>query len=141
MHLSSVPEQRSFQMDTDIHAGSTRIVKALKQDWEESGWSLERLGDKLERDPAQLSRIFDGKGANPPPDLLAWAAANGPNRRTLAALNDVGGCVAPRPKPPAQAKHWYAATLEVLDEMGIGEVVRERARLKLPKYVEREDAP
>jgi transcriptional regulator with XRE-family HTH domain len=132
--VADEPEQRNL-LPESLSDAARRVVKGIRQDVEESGWSLDRLAERLQRDPAQLSRILDGKGANPPADLLAWAAENGPNRRTLAVLSDLSGCVAPRPKPPAEVKHWFAAQCEVLDEMGIGEIVRERARLKLPKYL------
>lgn len=137
------PEQRNL-LPEPLDDAARRIVKALRLDVDESGWSLDRLAEKLQRDPAQLSRILDGKGANPPADLLAWAAENGPHRRTLAILSDLSGCVAPRPRPPAEVKHWYAAQCEVLDEMGIAEIVRDRARQKLAKFVaaeREEDAP
>lgn len=135
------PQQRNLNIGNEMDDAAARVRRALKQDQEESGWSLDRLAEHLQRDPAQLSRIFDGKGANPPSDLIAWAAKYGPHRRTVAVLNDLSGCTAPRPKPPALPAHWFAAYSEVLDEMGIHEVVRERARARLAKFIAAEEAP
>lgn len=135
------PQQRSLGLGDELADAADRVRRAVKLDVDESRYGLERLSEKLQRDPAQVSRMLDGKGANPSWDLIAWAVENGPNHHALAVLNEIGHCVAPRPKPPALPAHWFAAQNEVLDEMGIAEVVRDRARQKLPKFQSADDVP
>jgi transcriptional regulator with XRE-family HTH domain len=127
------PVQRSFRgvlRDSHEEEGG-RIVAALFDDVDSTGFSDDELEERTGVAAAQLSRIRHGQ-AHAPGKLLAWAIEQSRYRppRVVVAI-----CAAAegefRPKPPPSVEERHAATLDVLHEMGIGEVVVERVARKL----------
>ena len=99
---------------------------ALWEDLDSTGYSDDDLADRTGVGSAQLSRIRTGQ-AHPPRKLIAWAIDNSrhrPSRYVVAVCTVAEGEFKPKPPPSVEERH--AATLDVLHEMGIEEVVRER---------------
>jgi hypothetical protein len=107
------------------------IVSALFEDLDSTHIGDEGIADKTGVEKAQLSRIRQGK-AHPPGRLIVWAIDN---TRHQPARVVVAVCAAAegefKPKPPPSVEDRHAATLDVLHEMGIGEVVTAKVQRKL----------
>jgi hypothetical protein len=107
------------------------IVDALMEDLDSTGLSDDELGERTGVEKAQLSRVRQHK-AHAPGKLIAWAIDNSRHQpaRVVAAV-----CAAAegefRPKPPPSVEDRHAATLDVLHDMGIVDVVREKVARRL----------
>jgi hypothetical protein len=132
-NAAGTPEQRSFRgvIRATCEDEGSRIVAGLMEDIDSTGFSDEEIAERTPVGAAQLSRIRT-RQAHPPGALIAWAIENSRHRppHVVVAINDcAGGEFKPRPPPSVEDRH--AATLDVLHEMGIGEVVVERVARKL----------
>lgn len=130
---AGTPVQRSFRgviRDSYEEEGG-RIVTALAADLDSTGLSDKEIEERTGVGAAQLSRIRNGQ-AHPPGALLAWAIEQS---RHMPARVLVAICAAGegefKPRPPPSVEDRYAATYEVLGEMGIDEVVLARVARKL----------
>jgi hypothetical protein len=102
------------------------IHAALWEDIDSTGFSDDDLADRTGISGAQLSRIRT-RQAHAPDKLVTWAIDNSrhrPPRYVVAVCTVAEGEFKPKPPPSVEDRH--AATLEVLHDMGIEEVVRER---------------
>lgn len=102
------------------------LHEALWEDLDSTGYSDDDLADRTEVGAAQLSRIRT-RQAHAPQKLITWAVDNSrhrPPRYTIAICTISEGEFKPKPPPSVEDRH--AATLDVLHEMGIEEVVREK---------------
>jgi transcriptional regulator with XRE-family HTH domain len=131
--VTESPVQRSFRgvIRESYEDEGGRILAALISDLESMHLSDEEIEDRTGVASAQLSRIRHGQ-AHPPARLLAWAIEQSRNRppAVVVAMCAVAeGEFKPRPPPSVEERH--AATLDVLEEMGIREVVVERVAKRL----------
>jgi hypothetical protein len=128
-NAEGAPVQRGMRgvirLATYEEEGSS-IVRAVMEDVDSTGYSDEVLEERIGVGAAQLSRIRSGQ-AHVPGKLMAWAIENSRHRpaRTLVAVCAAGEGEF-KPKPPPSVEERHAATLDVLEEMGIGGVVREK---------------
>lgn len=127
------PVQRSFRgviRETYEEQGA-HLLAALFSDLESTRLSDDEIEDRTGVAAAQLSRIRHGQ-AHPPLKLIAWGIEQTRNRPPAFA---VATCAAAegefKPKPPPSVEERHAATVDVLHEMGIDEVVRERVAKRL----------
>ena len=132
-HVAGAPTQRSFRgvIRESYEDEGARIVDALAADLDSTGLSDKEIEERTGVGAAQLSRIRS-RQAHPPGALLAWAIENSRHRpaRTLVAVCAAGeGEFNPRPPPSVEDRH--AATLDVLHEMGIAEVVAAKVARRL----------
>lgn len=132
-NAAGAPVQRSFRgVIRESHEDEgLRIVAALFDDIDSTGFSDDEIEDRTGVAAAQLSRIRHGQ-AHAPGKLIAWAIEQSRIRppRVVAAV-----CAAAegefRPKPPPSVEERHAAVLDVLHDMGIGEVVLGKVARKL----------
>jgi hypothetical protein len=122
---AETPVQRSFRgVLRDLHEeAGEHFTDALFEDLDSTHRSDEELGDLAGVDKAQLSRIRRHQ-AHPPGKLISWAIENTrirPPAYVAAVCASADGEFMPRPPPSVEDRH--EATLRVLHEMGIGEVV------------------
>jgi transcriptional regulator with XRE-family HTH domain len=132
-NAAGAPVQRSFRgvIRATCEGEGSRIVAGLMEDLDSTGYSDEEIAERTPVGAAQLSRIRTGQ-AHPPGALIAWAIEQSRHRppHVVVAICAVAeGEFKPRPPPSVEERH--AATLDVLHEMGIGEVVVERVARKL----------
>jgi transcriptional regulator with XRE-family HTH domain len=127
------PVQRSFRgvIRENYEEEGALIIAALAKDLESTGYSDAEIEERTTVAAAQLSRIRSGQ-AHPPGKLLAWAIEQSRIRPPAVV---VAICAAAegefKPKPPPSVEERHAATLDVLHDMGIVEVVREKVARKL----------
>lgn len=125
--------QRSFRgvIRGQYEDEGDHIVDALLDDIDSTGLGDDEVGQRIDMDKAQISRIRQHK-AHPPGRMFAWAidnSRNKPPRVVVAICSAAEGEFKPKPPPSVEERH--AATLDVLHEMGIGEVVRERVARRM----------
>jgi transcriptional regulator with XRE-family HTH domain len=131
--VAESPVQRSFRgvIRESYEDEGGRILSALIADLDSTNLSDEEIEERTGVASAQLSRIRHGQ-AHPPAKLVAWAIEQSRNRPPAVV---VAVCAVAdgefRPKPPPSVEERHAATLDVLHEMGIGEVVVERVAKRL----------
>lgn len=131
--VAGLPVQRSFRgvLRQSYEIEGESIVSALLEDLDSTGLPDDEIADRVQMEKAQLSRIRH-KQAHPPGKLIAWGIEQSRHRppRVVAAV-----CATAdgeyRPKPPPSVEERHAATLDVLHEMGIGDVVVERVARRL----------
>lgn len=108
-----------------------QIIDALMEDLDSTGRPDEDIADRAGVERAQLARIRQHK-MHPPGRLIAWAIDNSrhqPPQVVVAICAAAEGEFKPKPPPSVEDRH--AATLDVLHEMGIAEVVRDRVARRL----------
>ncbi len=105
--------------------GAERLWRAASRDVAEGPLEAQDIAEKLELDPASVSRMLKGK-QNPTWELLAFLHLECPQKHLLRAEADVADQEV-RPKPPPSAAEELAAQRLVLADMGILEVVRQKA--------------
>ena len=126
--------QRAFRgvlRETSYELEGEAFTDALVEDLDSTGLTDDEIAERSKVDKAQLSRIRH-KQAHAPGKLIAWAidqSRNRPPHYVAAICTTAEGEFKPRPPPSVEDRH--AATLDVLHEMGIHEVVRERVARKL----------
>ena len=130
---AGTPAQRSFRgvIRESYEDEGSRIVSALAEDLESTGLSDKEIEERTGVGAAQLSRIRNGQ-AHPPGALLAWAieqSRHRPAHVVVAVCAVAEGTFTPKPPPSVEERH--AATLDVLHEMGIGDVVVAKVARKL----------
>jgi transcriptional regulator with XRE-family HTH domain len=126
-------QQRSFRgvIRESYEEEGARVLAALCSDIESTGLSDDEIEERTGVAAAQLSRIRHG-AAHPPAKLLTWAIEQSrirPAAVVVAICSVADGEF--RPKPPPSVEERHAATVDVLREMGIHEVVRERVSKRL----------
>lgn len=131
--VAGVPVQRSFRgvLRQSYEIEGESIVSALLEDLDSTGLPDDEIADRVQMEKAQLSRIRH-KQAHPPGKLIAWGieqSRHRPPRVVVAVCATADGEY--RPKPPPSVEERHAATLDVLHEMGIGDVVVERVARRL----------
>ncbi len=119
------PAQRSFRgvLRNGYEEEGEHLTDALFEDLDSTGLSDEEIEDRTEVAAAQLSRIRQHK-AHAPGKLITWAIENSRHRPAhylVAVCASAEGTFTPRPPPSVEERH--EATLQVLHDMGIGEVV------------------
>lgn len=102
-----------------------RLARGAHESVTGSRWESQEIADRLNMDPASVSRILRGK-QNPTWELLAFIHLECPDKNLLRAEADLADHEA-RPKPPPSASEELAAERMVLAEMGILEVVKQKA--------------
>lgn len=127
------PTQRSFRgvIRESYEDEGGRILAALVEDLDSTHLTDEEIEERTGVGAAQLSRIRHAV-AHPPTKLLAWAIEQSRNRPpavVVAVCAVAEGTFTPRPPPSVEERH--ATTLDVLHEMGIEEVVRDRVAKRL----------
>jgi hypothetical protein len=127
------PMQRSFRgvLRREHEEEGEHLRAALNADLESTHYTDEELEERVEIDRAQLSRIRTGK-AHAPWKLVVWAADN--SRLRPPAIVCAVCAVAEgefKPKPPPSVEDRHAAMLDVLADMGIETVVREKVAKRL----------
>jgi hypothetical protein len=132
-NAAGAPEQRSFRgvIRATCEEEGARIVAGLMEDLDSTGFSDEEIAERTPVGAAQLSRIRTGQ-AHPPGALVAWGIENSRHRppRVVVAINGCAGGEF-KPKPPPSVEDRHAATLDVLHDMGIGDVVVAKVAQKL----------
>lgn len=132
-HADEPPVQRSLRgvIRGDYADQGAHLIAALAADLDSTGFCDEELEARTGIAAAQLSRIRHGQ-AHPPGKLIAWAIDQSRHRppRIVAAICAAGEGEF-KPKPPPSVEERHTATLDVLHEMGIDEVVREKVARKL----------
>lgn len=127
------PSQRSFRgvLRREHEEEGDNLRAALEADLDSTHLSDEELEDRTGVARAQLSRIRSGQ-AHAPWSLVVWAVDNSRNRppAIVSALCAVAEGEF-KPKPPPSVEERHEATLDVLHEMGIDAVVRERVARRL----------
>lgn len=127
--VAETPRQRSFRgvLRDRYEEEGEALTDALMEDLDSTGLADKELEDRTGIAAAQLSRIRQHK-AHAPGSLIAWCVENSRHRpaRYVAAV-----CAAAegefKPKPPPSVEERHEAMLQVLHEMGIDAVVREKA--------------
>jgi transcriptional regulator with XRE-family HTH domain len=105
--------------------GAERLWRAATCDVAAGPLEAQDIAEKLELDPASVSRMLKGK-QNPTWELLAFIHLECPAKRLLQAEADIADREV-RPKPPPSPAEELAARDLVLAEMGILEVVKQKA--------------
>jgi transcriptional regulator with XRE-family HTH domain len=132
-HVEGRPVQRSFRgvIRGDYEDEGAAIIAALCDDLDSTGLADDEIADRTGIDKAQLSRIRRAQ-AHPPGRLIAWAidqSRHRPPRFVVATCAAAEGEFKPRPPPSVEDRH--AATLDVLHDMGIDEVVASKVAQRL----------
>lgn len=127
------PTQRSFRgvLRQTYEVEGDAIVAALLADLDSTGLTDDEISDRVQMEKAQLSRIRH-RQAHAPGKIIAWAIEQSrlrPPSVVAAVCATAEGEFRPRPPPSVEDRH--AATLDVLHDMGIDEVVRERVAKRL----------
>lgn len=133
-HGEGVPVQRAFRgviRAATYEDEGAAIVAAVMEDIASTGYSDDAIEEKTGVAAAQLSRIRSGQ-AHVPGKLMAWAIEQSRHRpaRTLVAVCAAGEGEF-KAKPPPSVEERHAVTLDVLHDMGIHEVVREKVAQRL----------
>lgn len=127
------PVQRSFRgvVRQPYEEEGARIVEALCGDLDSTGITDDEIAERTCVEKAQLSRIRHAQ-AHPPGRLIAWAIDQSRHRPPLVVA---AVCAAAegefKAKPPPSVEERHAATLDVLHDMGIHDVVREKVARRL----------
>jgi hypothetical protein len=121
--------QRSFRgvLRSKLEDEADDLRDAFNKDLASTGYTDEQVEERTPVDRAQLSRIRNGK-AHPPFSLVVWVIDNSrisPPAIVRAICGVAEGEFKPRPPPSVEDRH--AATMTVLREMGIADVVVEKA--------------
>jgi hypothetical protein len=132
-HVEGAPTQRSFRgvLRREHEEEGDHLREALDADRDSTRLSDEEIEERTGVARAQLSRIRNGQAHAPWP-LVVWAVDNSrlqPPAIVVAMCGVAEGEF--RPKPPPSVEERHAATLDVLHEMGISEVVVGRVARKL----------
>jgi transcriptional regulator with XRE-family HTH domain len=132
-HVEGAPTQRSFRgvLRREHEEEGDHLREALDADLDSTRLSDEEIEERTGVARAQLSRIRNGQAHAPWP-LVVWAVDNSrlqPPAIVVAMCGVAEGEF--RPKPPPSVEERHAATLDVLHEMGISEVVVGRVARKL----------
>jgi hypothetical protein len=132
-HVAGAAVQRSFRgvLRQTYEVEGDAIVDALMADLDSTGLPDDEIADRVQMEKAQLSRIRH-RQAHPPGKLIAWGieqSRHRPPRVVVAVCATAEGEY--RPKPPPSVEDRHAATLDVLHEMGINDVVLARVAAKL----------
>jgi transcriptional regulator with XRE-family HTH domain len=135
--MSGQLELRNVQRSVYATAAE-RLANGAHESVATSRWESQEIADRLDMDPASVSRILRGK-QNPTWELLAFIHLECPEKRLLRAEAETAGYDV-RPKPPPSASEELAAERMVLAEMGILDVVKQKAA-RLARAAEPEDAP
>lgn len=127
------PQQRSFRgvIRESYEDEGARVLAALCADIDSTHLSDDEIEERTGVAAAQLSRIRHGQ-AHPPAKLLTWAIEQSRNRPpavVVAMCSVAEGEFKPKPPPSVEERH--AATLAVLEEMGIREVVVAKVTARL----------
>ena len=132
-NAAGTPVQRTFRgvIRESYEEEGARILAALCSDLDSMHLSDEQIEERTGVAAAQLSRIRHGQ-AHPPARLLSWAIEQSRNRppAVVAAMCSVADGEF-KPKPPPSIEERHAATIDVLHEMGIAEVVAEKVAKRL----------
>jgi transcriptional regulator with XRE-family HTH domain len=116
--------------------GARRLAEGAHRSVFEGPVQAQVIAEKLGEDPATITRMLKGK-QNPSWRLLAFIHSECPDKHLLHAAADLSSYEA-RPKPPPSAAEELAAERMVLAEMGILDVVKQKAA-RLARAAE--DAP
>lgn len=127
------PIQRSFRgvIRDSYEEGGARLVAAVLSDIDSTGLTDDEVCERLSLEKAQLSRIRHGQ-AHLPGRLVMFAIDVSRHRPPLcvsAACAMAEGEFLPKPPPSVEERH--EATVAVLHEMGIDEVVRAKVARRL----------
>jgi hypothetical protein len=132
-NAAGAPVQRSMRgiLRQGVEEEAEEIRLALNRDLDSTGYSDRQIEEKQGTGAAQLSRIRNGQ-AHAPWDLVVWTIENTRLQppAVLVALCRAGEGEF-KPKPPPSVEERHAATLDVLHEMGISEVVVSKVARKL----------